>query len=102
MLVRSRWIAALTFAALGMGQPSAAGVLTVEFDLSRTTVLGAAAVPLPVDAARVSLVLNGVDARGLLTAAMPMGAFSDFRLSVDVPLLQGTSTRLDFVQSGAA
>src|SRR5688500_504527 len=97
MLVRSRWIAALTFAALGMGQPSAAGVLTVEFDLSRTTVLGAAAVPLPVDAARVSLVLNGVDARGLLTAAMPMRAFSDFRPRLDVPVRHGAWTRLECV-----
>jgi len=100
ILRRSAWVVAALTIALSSATPSNAGTLTIDFNLSGSTLaLG------PVNVANgmggtvtgmARLVLTGVNAAGMITGAMSNGTISGLAVNfaVNAPLLAGVDANL--------
>src|SRR5262245_11088676 len=90
------WDRALTFAALGIPRPSAAGVLSIDFDLSPSG-LGAPGpeAPFPVRSGFATLTITDVDVTGRFPGPSSVGMISNFRIGLDAPQPMGSIIRVD-------
>jgi hypothetical protein len=101
-----RLILVLLFAVFSIPRPSAAGVLTIDFDLGNTVIPGGFNAPdpnpIPVRSGVVTLSLTGVDSSGMMTGPMFGAMLTGFMLGVDIVQPSGNLALLDFSQVGVA
>jgi hypothetical protein len=96
----ARWILALAFAIFTIPRLGAAGVLTIDFDLGRSVVVGPTD-SSPVRSGLVTLSLTGVDENGMWIDPMPTATLMGFRLGLNPITVVDLTATIDFVQQGA-